>query len=76
MWQVTAYRHMICISLLCAISCLTHIYSVHVSLNTTHPHHIYLIFYKSELLIYTQIQFLTAQFLPAQEYMEDFEKSI
>ena len=43
MWQVTAYRHMICISPLCAISCLTHIYTVHFTLNTTHPHHIYLI---------------------------------
>ena len=43
LWQVTAYRHMICISPLCAISCLTHIYTVHFTLNTTHPHHIYLI---------------------------------
>ena len=42
MWQVTAYRHMICISPLCAISCLIHIYSVDFTLNTTHPHLTYI----------------------------------
>ena len=45
MWQVTAYRHMICISPLCAISCLTHIYSVYLTLNTTLTlYHIYILY--------------------------------
>jgi len=44
LWQVTAYRHMICISPLCAISCLTHLYTVHFTLNTTHPYHIYILY--------------------------------
>ena len=45
LWQVTAYRHMICISPLCAISCLTHIYSVYLTLNTTLTlYHIYILY--------------------------------
>ena len=44
LWKVTAYSHMICISPLCAISCLTYIYSVYITLNTTLTlYHIYLI---------------------------------
>ena len=42
MWQVTAYGQMIHISPWCVISCLTHIYSVHITHNTTHPHLIYI----------------------------------
>ena len=42
LWQVTAYRHLIYISPRCVISCLTHIYSVPFTHNTTHPHLIYI----------------------------------
>ena len=44
MWQVTAYGQMIHISPWCVISCLTHIYSVHITHNTTHPHLIYILY--------------------------------
>ena len=44
MWQVTAYRHLTYISPRCVISCLTHIYSVPITHNTTHPHLIYILY--------------------------------
>ena len=57
LWQVTAYRHLIYISPWCVISCLTHIYSVPFTQNTTHPHLIY--------IFYTSRTYVLCSFIPA-----------